>query len=50
MRPPGLDRLDDGDLAVTVDFRAVFGGLAEGVLDCSATDLFGSGTRPLDVT
>ena len=49
-RPPGLDRLDDGDLAVTVDFRSVFGGLAEGVLGISATDLFGSGTRPLAVT
>ena len=49
-RPPGLDHLDDGDLAVTVDFRSVFGGLAEGVLGVSATDLFGSGTRPLAVT
>jgi len=34
--PPGLDRLDDGDLATTVDFRSVLGGLAQGVLGIDA--------------
>jgi uncharacterized protein (DUF1501 family) len=45
--PPPLDRLDDGDLATTVDFRSVLGGLAEGVLGLPAVDVVGSTHRPL---
>lgn len=45
--PPPLDRLDDGDPATTVDFRAVLGGLAEGVLGLDAADLVGAGHPPL---
>jgi uncharacterized protein (DUF1501 family) len=45
--PPGLAKLDQGDLAVTTDFRSVFGGLAEGVLGFDAADLFGSAHKPL---
>jgi uncharacterized protein (DUF1501 family) len=45
--PPPLDRLDDGDLATTVDFRSVLGGLAEGVLGLPAADVVGSVHRPL---
>ena len=38
--PPPLDRLTDGDLTSTVDFRSVFGGLLEGVLGMPAADVF----------
>ena len=47
--PPPLDRLDDGDLVTTVDFRSVLGGLAEGVLGVAASDLVGSAHPPLAV-
>ena len=47
--PPPLDRLDDGDLVTTVDFRSVLGGLAEGVLGVAASDLVGSDHPPLAV-
>lgn len=45
--PPPLDRLDDGDLATTVDFRSVLGGLVEGVLGVPAADVVGTDLRPL---
>lgn len=47
--PPGLAKLHQGDLAVTTDFRAVFGGLAEGVLGFDAADLFGTAHQPLSL-
>lgn len=47
--PPPLDRLDDGDLATTVDFRSVLGGLAEGVLGVPATEVVGAAHRPLEL-
>jgi uncharacterized protein (DUF1501 family) len=47
--PPPLDRLADGDLATTVDFRSVYGGLLEGVLGMEAGDLFPGGPAPLEV-
>lgn len=37
--PPPLDALLDGDLATTVDFRSVYGGLLEGVLGVEADDV-----------
>ncbi|MGI9053048.1 MAG: DUF1501 domain-containing protein, partial [Ilumatobacteraceae bacterium] len=37
--PPPLDRLDDGDLTTTVDFRAVYAALLEGVLGTDAADI-----------
>ena len=45
--PPPLDALDDGDLATTVDFRAVLGGLLEGVVGIDAADILGRGPAPL---
>ncbi len=45
--PPLLDRLAEGDLTHTTDFRSVFGGLAESVLGVSSADLFGPQYRPL---
>jgi uncharacterized protein (DUF1501 family) len=45
--PPPLDRLDDGDLTFTTDFRSVFGGLLEGVVGTAAADLVGDRHRPL---
>ena len=47
--PPPLDALVDGDLATTVDNRAVLGGLLEGVLGIDAADILGSGPAPLDL-
>lgn len=46
--PADLGRLVDGDLPTAVDFRAVYGGLLEGVLDVPAIDVLGAGApRPL---
>ena len=45
--PPPLDALDDGDLATTIDFRAVLGGLLEGVVGIDAADILGRGPAPL---
>jgi uncharacterized protein (DUF1501 family) len=45
--PPPLDGLVDGDLATTVDFRAVLGGLIEGALGIDAGDVLDSPPRPL---
>ena len=47
--PPPLDRLDDGDLVTTTDFRAVYGGLVEGVLGHEVGDLYPTWPRPLTV-
>jgi uncharacterized protein (DUF1501 family) len=47
--PPPLDRLADGDLATTVDFRSVYGGVLEGVLGMEAGDLFPGGPAPLQL-
>ncbi len=47
--PPPLDRLTDGDLTTTVDFRSVYGGVVEGVLGMAAGDLFPDGPAPLAV-
>jgi len=47
--PPPLDRLDEGDLATTVDFRAVFGGLLEGVLGEEANDVIDNAPTPMNV-
>jgi len=44
---PPLDDLVDGDLRTTVDFRAVFGGLLEGVLGVDAADVLEGAPRPL---
>lgn len=45
--PSPLDELVDGDLRTTVDFRAVYGGLVEGVLGIDAADIVGPGITPL---
>ncbi len=37
--PPSLDALVNGDLATTTDYRAVFGGLLEGVIGIDAGDV-----------
>ena len=45
--PPPLDRLVDGDLATTTDFRSVYGAVLEGVLGIDASDVLGAGPAPL---
>ncbi|MEO7429866.1 MAG: DUF1501 domain-containing protein [Acidimicrobiales bacterium] len=45
--PPPLDRLSDGDLTTTVDFRAVYGGVLEGVLGIKASDVLDRPPAPL---
>lgn len=45
--PPRLDRLVDGDLATTTDFRSVYGAVLEGVLGIDAADVLGAGPAPL---
>jgi uncharacterized protein (DUF1501 family) len=45
--PPALDRLVDGDLATTTDFRAVYGGLLEGVLGTASGDVLTDAPTPL---
>ena len=45
--PPPLDDLDDGDLRTTVDHRAVYGGLVEGILGVEAADLLAGAPAPL---
>ena len=45
--PPPLAALDDGDLATTVDYRAVLGGLLEDVVGIDAADVLGKGPAPL---
>lgn len=48
--PADLGRLMDGDLRTTVDFRAVYGGLLEGVLAVPAADVLGQDApAPLDL-
>jgi len=45
--PPPLDGLLEGDLATTVDYRSVYGGLLEGVLGVPATDVLDGAPAPL---
>lgn len=45
--PPPLDRLVDGDLATTVDYRAVYGAMLEGVLGIDAADVIDDPPPPL---
>lgn len=45
--PSPLDALVDGDLATTTDYRAVFGGLLEGVLGIPAGDVLDGAPAPL---
>jgi uncharacterized protein (DUF1501 family) len=45
--PPPLDDLVDGDLRTTVDYRAVYGGLLEGVLGVPAGDVIDGAPAPL---
>ena len=45
--PPPLDALVDGDLATTIDFRSVFGGLLGDVLGVDPADVFDHAPRPL---
>jgi uncharacterized protein (DUF1501 family) len=47
--PPPLSGLVDGDLATTVDFRAVYGAVLEGVLGIDAGDVLDAPPRPLDL-
>ena len=47
--PSMLNRLDDGDLATTMDFRSVLGGLAEGVLGLDSADVVGKSYKPLSL-
>jgi uncharacterized protein (DUF1501 family) len=47
--PPPLDRLADGDLATTVDFRSVYGGVLEGVLGIEAKDVLPGAPAPLQL-
>ena len=47
--PPPLAALADGDLATTVDYRAVLGGLLEDVVGVDAADILGAGPAPLAV-
>ncbi len=45
--PPPLDALVDGDLATSVDFRAVYAGLLEDVLGIDAGDVLGQAPKAL---
>jgi len=45
--PPPLGALVDGDLATTVDFRAVYGGVLEGVLGVEVADVLVDAPSPL---
>jgi uncharacterized protein (DUF1501 family) len=45
--PPPLDRLADGDLVTTVDFRSVYGAVLEGVLGIEAADILDDAPAPL---
>jgi uncharacterized protein (DUF1501 family) len=45
--PPPLDDLIDGDLRTTTDYRAVYGGLLEGILAMPAGDLLPDAPAPL---
>jgi uncharacterized protein (DUF1501 family) len=45
--PPPLDRLDEGDLATTVDFRSVYAGLLGEVLGIESRDVLADAPRPL---
>lgn len=47
--PPPLDKLVDGDLATTTDFRAIYGALLEGVLDTDAGDVLDHPPKPLSL-
>jgi uncharacterized protein (DUF1501 family) len=47
--PPPLATLVDGDLATTVDFRSVWGGLLEGVLGVEAGDVLPGAPAPLSL-
>lgn len=47
--PPPLTGLVDGDLATTVDYRAVYGGLLEGVLGIPAADILDDAPTPLGI-
>jgi uncharacterized protein (DUF1501 family) len=47
--PPPLDRLDEGDLTTTVDFRSVLGGLVAGVLGAEPGDVLEEGGAPLEL-
>jgi uncharacterized protein (DUF1501 family) len=46
---PGLDKLDDGDLVHTVDFRSVYATVLEKWLGCSAEPLLGNKFPLLDL-
>lgn len=48
--PPPLERLVDGDLATTIDFRSVYAGLLEEVLGTTPTDVLDRPPAPLAVT
>lgn len=45
--PPPLDRLDDGDLATTVDFRSIYAGLLQDVIGIDAGDILPGAPAPL---
>lgn len=45
--PSPLDDLDDGDQRATTDFRSVYGGLLEAVLDTPAADILPGAPAPL---
>jgi uncharacterized protein (DUF1501 family) len=45
--PPPLDKLIDGDLRETIDFRRVYAGLAEGVLNVTPADILHGQVDPL---
>lgn len=48
--PPPLDRLVEGDLLTTVDFRSVYGAVLEGVLGIDAADVLGGdAAEPLEL-
>lgn len=46
--PPALDRLDDGDLAFTTDFRRLYATCLEHVLGLEPAGVLGPGFAPLD--
>ncbi|MFZ6005653.1 MAG: DUF1501 domain-containing protein [Actinomycetota bacterium] len=47
--PPPLDRLVDGDLVTTVDYRSIYAGLLEGVLGIEADDVLDDAPSPLEL-
>ncbi|MSR63331.1 MAG: DUF1501 domain-containing protein [Planctomycetes bacterium] len=46
-KPPALDRLDDGDLAFTTDFRRIYATCIQNVFALPPADVLGEGFEPI---